>query len=48
MLRPFQMLMKAKALWYANSNEMIEIAVNQGNAAELLELKVGSHILLST
>lgn len=44
----FSDVKKNKALWYENSNGMIEIAVNQGNAAELLELKIGSHILLST
>lgn len=44
----FSDVKKNKALWYENSNGLIEIAVNQGNAAELLELKIGSHILLST
>lgn len=44
----FSDVKEGKALWYENSNGMIEIAVNQGNAAELLELKIGSHILLST
>jgi S-adenosylmethionine hydrolase len=37
-----------KALWYENSNGMTEIAVNQGNAEDDLQLKIGSHILLST
>jgi S-adenosyl-L-methionine hydrolase (adenosine-forming) len=37
-----------KALWYENSNGLIEIAVNQGTAEEDLQLKIGSHILLST
>jgi S-adenosylmethionine hydrolase len=37
-----------KALWYENSNGLIEIAVNQGTAEESLQLKIGSHILLST
>lgn len=35
-------------LWYENSNGMIEIAVNQGTAEDDLQLKIGSHILLST
>ncbi|GJM04667.1 MAG: hypothetical protein DHS20C09_06580 [marine bacterium B5-7] len=37
-----------KALWYENSNGMIEIAINQGTAEDVLQLKIGSHILLST
>lgn len=37
-----------KALWYENSNGLIEIAVNQGTAEDDLQLKIGSHILLST
>ncbi|MGB1799718.1 MAG: SAM hydrolase/SAM-dependent halogenase family protein, partial [Gammaproteobacteria bacterium] len=44
----FSDVKEGKALWYENSNEMIEIAVNQGSAAEKLDLKIGSHILLST
>jgi len=44
----FSDVKEGKALWYENSNEMIEIAVNQGSAAEVLQLKIGSHILLST
>lgn len=39
---------KGKALWYENSNGLVEIAVNQGSAEEILNLKIGSHILLST
>jgi S-adenosylmethionine hydrolase len=46
--KTFSDVKKGKALWYENSNGMIEIAVNQGSAAELLELKIGCHILLST
>ena len=44
----FSDVKQGKALWYENSNEMIEIAVNQGSAAEVLQLEIGSHILLST
>ena len=34
--------------WYQNSNGLVEIAVNQGAAEDTLQLKIGSHILLST
>lgn len=44
----FSDVKQGKALWYENSNEMIEIAVNQGSAAEVLKLEIGSHILLYT
>ena len=46
--KTFSDVKKGKALWYENSNGMIEIAVNQGSAEENLQLKIGSHILLST
>jgi hypothetical protein len=44
----FSDVKEGKALWYENSNGMIEIAVNQGSAEVVLQLKIGSHILLST
>lgn len=44
----FSDVKQGKALWYENSNGMIEIAVNQGTAEDDLQLKIGSHILLST
>jgi S-adenosyl-L-methionine hydrolase (adenosine-forming) len=44
----FSDVKEGKALWYENSNGLIEIAVNQGTAEDDLELKIGSHILLST
>ncbi|MBL1141808.1 MAG: SAM-dependent chlorinase/fluorinase [Proteobacteria bacterium] len=44
----FSDVKEGKALWYENSNGLIEIAVNQGTAEETLQLKIGSHILLST
>jgi S-adenosylmethionine hydrolase len=34
------------AFWYCNSNNLVEIAVNQGSAAEILDLKIGSKIVL--
>lgn len=36
------------AFWYHNANNLVEVAVNQGSAAELLGLKIGSKILLET
>ncbi len=44
----FSDVKQGRALWYENSNGMIEIAVNQGTAEDDLQLKIGSHILLST
>ncbi|MCG8378618.1 MAG: SAM-dependent chlorinase/fluorinase [Proteobacteria bacterium] len=44
----FSDVREGKALWYENSNGMIEIAVNQGTAEDVLQLEIGSHILLST
>jgi S-adenosyl-L-methionine hydrolase (adenosine-forming) len=44
----FSDVKEGKALWYENSNGLIEIAVNQGTAEDDLQLKIGSHILLST
>ncbi len=44
----FSDVKEGKALWYKNSNGLIEIAVNQGTAEDTLQLKIGSHILLST
>jgi S-adenosyl-L-methionine hydrolase (adenosine-forming) len=43
----FSDVKEGKALWYENSNGLIEIAVNQGTAEDILQLKIGSHILLS-
>ena len=40
----FSMVNKGEAFWYMNSNDLVEIAVNQGNASENLALKVGSCI----
>jgi len=35
---------KGTAFWYANSNGLIEIAVNQGRAADLLGIEVGAGV----
>jgi S-adenosylmethionine hydrolase len=33
-----------EAFWYANSCGLVEIAVNQGQAARMLDLEVGTPI----
>lgn len=38
---------KGEPLWYENSNGLVEIAVNQGSAAQLLRLKIGSAVHFS-
>lgn len=38
----FSMVARGEAFWYINSNELVEIAVNQGSAKEQLSLQVGS------
>ena len=35
-----------QALWYENANGLVEIAVNQGNAASALNLAVGNSVLI--
>ncbi len=40
--RVFADVLPGECLWYANANGLAEIAVNQGRAADLLELKLGS------
>jgi S-adenosyl-L-methionine hydrolase (adenosine-forming) len=42
----FTSVPKGQPFWYVNSNGLVEIAVNQGNAAGLLNLKIGSKVLL--
>lgn len=45
--RTFSEAAKGEAFWYVNSAGLVEIAVNRGNAAELLGLKVGDPVRLS-
>ena len=45
--RTFSDAAKGEAFWYVNSAGLVEIAVNRGNAAELLGLKVGDPVRLS-
>ncbi|MEX2525847.1 MAG: SAM-dependent chlorinase/fluorinase [Gammaproteobacteria bacterium] len=40
----FANVKKGEAFWYENSAGLLEIAVNQGNAAESLGLKIGSAV----
>ncbi len=42
--RVFSDVPKKDLFWYINSSGFIEIAMNQGNAAELLNVKVGSFL----
>ena len=43
----FSGVSKGQAFWYVNSNGLVEIAVNQGDASRLLKLEVGTKILVS-
>ncbi len=45
--RVFSEAAKGEAFWYVNSAGLIEIAVNRGNAAQLLALAVGDQVKLS-
>lgn len=40
----FSSVKQGEALWYINSNGLCELAVNQGSAAQLFELKIGDTI----
>ncbi|MGC2520791.1 MAG: SAM-dependent chlorinase/fluorinase [Burkholderiales bacterium] len=42
--RVFSAAPQGEAFWYENSQGLVEIAVNQGSAAESLELKIGDRI----
>ena len=37
-----------EAFWYANANGLVEIAVNQGNAATILQLSLGDELEIKT
>lgn len=39
--RTFSGVARGEAFWYENANGLVEIAVNQGNAAEVLSIKHG-------
>ena len=40
--RTFADVRPGEALWYANSNGLVEVAVNRGRACDVLQLEVGS------
>ncbi len=42
----FSSVKKGEAFWYANSAGLLELAVNQGSAAESLGLKIGTEIII--
>lgn len=42
--RTFSSVRKGDAFWYANSQGLVEIAVNQGSAADLLRLRIGDRV----
>lgn len=42
--RTFDELPPGEAFWYENANGLIEIAVNRGHAAELLQLAIGTPV----
>ncbi|GAB4359854.1 MAG: SAM-dependent chlorinase/fluorinase [Gammaproteobacteria bacterium] len=44
--RTFSEVALGEAFWYENANGLVEIAVNQGSAASLLDLQVGTPIRL--
>ena len=43
----FSDVSKGSAFWYVNSNGLVEIAVNQGHAAEMLGFEVGTEVEFS-
>lgn len=45
--RTFGEVTPGKAFWYRNALELVEIAVNQGSAAEVLGLRIGDAISVS-
>ncbi len=42
--RTFSEVRKGQAFWYKNANNLVEIAVNQGHAADLLKLHLGGRV----
>ncbi|MGD2056493.1 MAG: SAM-dependent chlorinase/fluorinase, partial [Gammaproteobacteria bacterium] len=45
--RTFSATGEGSAFWYANSNGLVEIAVNRGRADEALGLRVGTPVGLA-
>jgi S-adenosyl-L-methionine hydrolase (adenosine-forming) len=46
--RAFSSVPQGEVFWYENSQSLVEIAVNQGSAAERLGLKIGDRIVWAT
>lgn len=44
--RTFSDVVKGQAFWYENANGLIEIAINQGSAAEGLNLSIGTPVAI--
>jgi len=44
--RTFAGVAKGQGFWYENSNGLVELAVNQGRADEILRLKIGDAVTL--
>jgi S-adenosylmethionine hydrolase len=44
--RTFSEVSPGQAFWYKNSNGLVEIAVNQGSAADVLKINLGDEITL--
>ena len=44
--RTFSEVAEGQCFWYHNSNELVEIACNQGRAADCLQLKTGDRIVV--
>lgn len=42
--RTFSEVQKGQAFWYENANGLVEIAVNRGHAADLLQLNLGDPV----
>jgi len=42
----FRIRIQGKHKWYENANGLVEIDVNQGNAASALNLAVGDSVLI--
>jgi S-adenosylmethionine hydrolase len=45
-MRTFAEAAVGEAFWYANANGLVEVAVNQGHAAALLGLALGTPVEL--
>lgn len=44
----FSSVPTGRAFWYVNSNDLVEIAVNQGSAAALMSLNIGTDVRMGS